>query len=300
MGRRSIHFVYACAMLVAMATSVVRAQSPEDTAMAQHVASSIKDSGQLSNYRLGVKYQDGVAWLLGSVTSADQQQKAVELARGVEGVDQVICKLQIEGGEVASEQPAQPVVKAEAKVAQPETASEASIELASTAANVQQPVQQMQQPTRLPRAAVQTAMRRPTGNAMPRPMGPQQASAARHAGMQGRPMPASYCGPCAGGGGGYAGGGMGPMPAGHVPGGSVGGAMGVSYDSPQMPCYAWPSYASHPNYAALTYPKQYSPTAWPYIGPFYPYPQVPLGWRKVCLEWDDGWWHLDFSHCNTQ
>jgi hypothetical protein len=60
-----------------------------------------------------------------------------------------------------------------------------------------------------------------------------------------------------------------------------------------MPGYAWPSYAAYPNYAAVTYPKQYSPTAWPYIGPFYPYPQVPLGWRKVCLEWDDGWWFLD-------
>ena len=32
-----------------------------------------------------------------------------------------------------------------------------------------------------------------------------------------------------------------------------------------------------------------------YIGPFYPYPQVPLGWRKVTLEWDDGWWFLDFK-----
>ena len=27
----------------------------------------------------------------------------------------------------------------------------------------------------------------------------------------------------------------------------------------------------------------------------YPYPQVPLGWRKVTLEWDDGWWPLDFK-----
>ena len=61
-----------------------------------------------------------------------------------------------------------------------------------------------------------------------------------------------------------------------------------------LPNYAWPSYAAYPNYAALTYPQQYSATAWPYIGPFYPYPQVPLGWRKVSLEWDDGWWHLDF------
>jgi hypothetical protein len=73
------------------------------------------------------------------------------------------------------------------------------------------------------------------------------------------------------------------------------------YDQPHLPAYSWPSYAPHPNYAALTYPKQYSPTAWPYIGPFYPYPQVPLGWRKVTLEWDDGWWFLNFAddrrHC---
>jgi hypothetical protein len=65
-------------------------------------------------------------------------------------------------------------------------------------------------------------------------------------------------------------------------------------DQPHMPNYAWPSYAAYPNSAALTYPQQYSPTAWPFIGPFYPYPQVPLGWRKVALEWDDGWWFLDF------
>jgi osmotically-inducible protein OsmY len=67
------------------------------------------------------------------------------------------------------------------------------------------------------------------------------------------------------------------------------------YDQPNLPGYAWPSYAAHPNYAAVTYPKQYSPTAWPYIGPFYPYPQVPLGWRKVTLKWDDGWWQLNFK-----
>jgi len=66
-------------------------------------------------------------------------------------------------------------------------------------------------------------------------------------------------------------------------------------DGPNMPKYSWPSYAASPNYAAVQYPTQYSPTAWPYIGPFYPYPQVPLGWRRVSLEWDDGWWFLDFD-----
>ena len=87
-------------------------------------------------------------------------------------------------------------------------------------------------------------------------------------------------GDCSGYGDGVAGGGYG---------------AGVTYDAAQVPGYAWPSYSAYPNYASLSYPRQYSPQAWPYIGPFYPYPQVPLGWRKVSLEWDDGWWMLDFT-----
>lgn len=76
---------------------------------------------------------------------------------------------------------------------------------------------------------------------------------------------------------------------------NAGAQMPVAGDAASLPAYAWPSYAAHPNYAAVTYPGQYSASAWPYIGPFYPYPQVPLGWRKVTLEWDDGWWWLDFN-----
>ncbi len=83
-------------------------------------------------------------------------------------------------------------------------------------------------------------------------------------------------------------GGPAPMPASY-------GSAAMPAEVPNLPGYAWPGYASHPNYGAVTYPKQYSPSAWPYIGPFYPYPQVPLGWRKVTLEWDDGWWMLDFN-----
>jgi osmotically-inducible protein OsmY len=94
----------------------------------------------------------------------------------------------------------------------------------------------------------------------------------------------------------------GPMPAMGGPaapvpmqGGAGYGGGTPRYDQPNMPSYAWPSYAAYPNYSAVTYPKQYSASAWPYIGPFYPYPQVPLGWRKVALEWDDGLWYLDFT-----
>ena len=87
----------------------------------------------------------------------------------------------------------------------------------------------------------------------------------------------------------------GPMPPVPMQGGPSYGGGVPRYDQPNMPNYAWPSYAAAPNYAAVTYPKQYSASAWPYIGPFYPYPQVPLGWRKVALEWDDGLWYLDFT-----
>ncbi|MDR1141003.1 MAG: BON domain-containing protein [Planctomycetaceae bacterium] len=73
------------------------------------------------------------------------------------------------------------------------------------------------------------------------------------------------------------------------------GPLPGQYNQPNLPDYAWPSYACYPNYAEVCYPKQYSPKAWPYIGPFYPYPQVPLGWRKTTLEWHDGWWWLDFD-----
>jgi len=84
-----------------------------------------------------------------------------------------------------------------------------------------------------------------------------------------------------------------PEPAAYGgPGGNMSNAV---YDMPHLPEYAWPSYASYPNYAQVAYPTQYSASAWPYIGPFYPYPQVPLGWRRVSLEWDDGSWNLNFN-----
>lgn len=77
--------------------------------------------------------------------------------------------------------------------------------------------------------------------------------------------------------------------------GGMGGGGAAMYGSPNLPDYAWPSYAQYPNSAAITYPKQYSASAWPYIGPYYPYPQVPLGWRAAQLEWDDGHWQLSFN-----
>lgn len=59
---------------------------------------------------------------------------------------------------------------------------------------------------------------------------------------------------------------------------------------PRMPPYAWPTYAPYNNYSRVAYPLAYPYNAFPFIGPVYPFPKVPLGWRSVRLEWDDGFW----------
>lgn len=83
-----------------------------------------------------------------------------------------------------------------------------------------------------------------------------------------------------------------------VPEGAAGGASAVA--APGMPNYAWPSYAPANNFSAVGYPTAYPWQAWPNIGPFYPYPEVPLDWRAVTLRWDDGIWWLDFKKHYTR
>ncbi len=99
--------------------------------------------------------------------------------------------------------------------------------------------------------------------------------------------------------GGYVGGGEmgGPAPVGPagVVGASEGAALGYN-----LPDYAFPSYGIYPNASTIGYPKAYPWQAWPNIGPFYPYPEVPLGWRAVTLRWDDGIWWLDFQDHNPR
>lgn len=62
--------------------------------------------------------------------------------------------------------------------------------------------------------------------------------------------------------------------------------------TPPLPPYAWPTYAPYNNFSRVAYPTCYPYEAFPYFGPFYPFPKVPLGWRAVKLEWNDGFWFL--------
>jgi hypothetical protein len=263
-------WIVACAAAALLGASSARAASPAPEEMAQRIAGSLRESGELTDYRVGVKYEDGVAWLMGSVTSDEQSATAERLAREVEGVSHVVNKLAVK-----------PQTAPQVKEATKASSKDAGLLLATLQ-------EEPSAPAELPPMA--SAMPTPKAQCLPRPMQRLAMAPQGQGGYapQGNVSPAQYgeCGP-----GGMGGGSM-PMPQGY----STAGGAGVGYDNANMPSYAWPSYAAHPNYAALSYPQQYSPSAWPYIGPFYPYPQVPLGWRKVTLEWDDGWWFLDFSH----
>lgn len=263
---------------------------------AEQIAKGLRSSGQLHDYKIGVKYQDGTAWLKGQVSSEDQLKTAVALASQMPGVSRVVSNLTVVpveemGAPAPSTTPVRLATSLGAMAPESRTA---------------QPVPTVEMPASVPNAPMAPeppAVQRVRTSYVPRPV--QQVSADEQE-MPGpipaavptyttsrpaRPLPIAFTQPQAAQS-------MAPMaaPASPIPAYAGGGGPApVRYDHPQMPCHAWPSYAAYPNYGAVTYPRQYSPAAWPYIGPFYPYPQVPLGWRKVTLEWDDGWWFLDFK-----
>jgi hypothetical protein len=76
-----------------------------------------------------------------------------------------------------------------------------------------------------------------------------------------------------------------PLPVFQAPPGPPAG-----YNQPPLPPYAWPTYAPYNNYSRVAYPLLYPYQSWPFIGPIYPFPKVPLGWRSIKLEWYDGYW----------
>jgi hypothetical protein len=311
---RKVLFAWTMAAMAALAPGWTLAGEAEDQAVANQIAKNLKESGRLQNYRIGVAYRDGTAWLNGTVTDSDQLVAALEVAQQTEGVKDVVNRLEAKPAASTSSKPsitsrlrdsAGPLSdESSAQEAAPARHQE-DIQL-TTSAVEEETMRQAQQrsqwpqpqvgqrvaaaPQRMPQQQMQQQVQRPVGPNQRMAMAPQrmgQQPPQRVASRNNTPRPYAQT---ARANNTHAS--MAQQNPGFVPG--TGAVTPARYDHANMPNYAWPSYASHPNYAAVTYPRQYSPTAWPYIGPFYPYPQVPLGWRKVTLQWDDGWWMLDF------
>jgi len=291
---------------------------------ANEIASSLRDSGQLKGYKIGVKFQDGTAWLKGYVASEKQLGTALRLVFETPGVTRVVNDLTVQSSKAkpeTTEEPAPVLRLTETSSNKPLPVSTLKKEMLGDGPLTEKPTPALtkKSPRRAQRvpstfglgqikqaSAVESedALQAPTpspnaevSSETPKVVRSMMASPVVASPSSNRPLPMGYTRPV-------------PMQA-HprvaqqmsasgspIPAYTQAHGHGVAparYDQPHMPKYAWPSYASHPNYAAVTYPRQHSACSWPYIGPFYPYPQVPMGWRKVTLEWDDGWWFLDFD-----
>jgi len=266
----------------------------KDQEIARQVAGALKsqkENGNLKGFRVNLSVDRGTVWLEGDVASRDQRLMVLDVARRIPGVKQVVNELEIRKQDPAllvsqtTEPASQPGVAAAPQVT-PIPVAEVAPEVAPIPVAETKPA-----PVAEAVVAAKPAVAAPAVGTAVAPQGLVAAPAAQLAQVPatyqqpGHPVPMTYVAQV--------------QPPAYVPGHAASVPSPVArtrYDHPQVPSYAWPTYASHPNYAAVTYPKQYSPTAWPYIGPFYPYPQVPLGWRKVTLEWDDGWWQLDFKN----
>lgn len=334
---RGIYFSWFVAAAVALCPLTAWGGNQE---VAEQIAASLKNSGQFHAYKIGVRYEDGTAWLRGTVADEQQSRMAVQMAYQTPGVRRVINDLTVRHSEAvtptahqetaAAEQSGRSLQQAQGAFA-PERVSHANSaglvagipaqkvsegESSSLFARIRDTVTKplggkKAEPQRAdPVPATFDPMPvRPTAGEEPTLAAPQLGDLAMaetpqpRTSQAPRPMPIAYSQEGASQGGAEQ---AQPTPAPMAQGqplgrpmpqyvARVGGPAPARYDQPQMPNHAWPSYAAYPNYAGVTYPKQYSPTAWPYIGPFYPYPQVPLGWRKVTLEWHDGWWFLDFD-----
>jgi hypothetical protein len=271
-------------MVVAATTAVVPLWAMAgNQEVAEQIAANLRTSGELHGYKIGVRVQDGTAWLSGRVSSDAQLDAALELASKTEGVARVVNELTVSEGDSGSGS----VQQVDGALGPEQVGQPISTDL-TVPNNSGEPVE-TKTSTRLASAFAPPPVQSATvSGARPiqMPLAPQAGG--RIVGMPLQPVPVAYM--------------QQPMPA-QTMGQPIpqyitpvgGGVAPARYDQPHLPSYSWPSYTAYPNYAGLTYPKQYSPTAWPYIGPFYPYPQVPLGWRKVVLEWHDGWWHLDFD-----
>jgi hypothetical protein len=271
---------------VAVAALMPAITMADDRQIAEFVKSRLnieQQRGSLRGFNVDMRVERGTVWFTGFVSNAAQEQLILRTAQlaGHLGVVQVVDDIEIQNANLAVVDYRQPIA--------PQTPSQNRYQNSAY-----QPTRSMgYQGSQLPDAPIQFAPPQDVplqAVPMPQAISMMQASPAPQltnepaypvGSSTGEPMPFATAAPVST-----------PMPM------AMSGAVGVPTEAPHLPGYAWPCYAAFPNYAAVTYPKMYSPSAWPYIGPFYPYPQVPLGWRRVALEWDDGWWFLDFQDRN--
>ncbi len=267
-----------------VATLMGKAQSPQDVARLTQVISRVPGVRQVNNQLQAPGMGSPIQQVSGTTSGGTNQRVAEQIAQALaanqlSGLD---IEVRYNGGLATLSGP----------VPHPQVAMIAH-QVAASVPGV------LQVDNRLQVVGMPAQPGPPAGYPGAGPRGPNVMPVSHQ--MPGQPHPGMMA---AGAMGGMAAGAMGMGPGGMGPGGMGPGAgphahgggnpSHMAYDLPNLPNHSWPTYAAYPNYAQVSYPKEYSASAWPYIGPFYPYPQVPMGWRQVQLEWDDGAWNLNF------
>lgn len=270
---------------------------------AEDIASVLQDNNLIDGCDIGLKYQNETVWLTGVVDSAEKASAIQAEVEKMEGVSSVVNQLEVEKAVVdesvqqvagyqraGARRPAQLMDLREEQIVSDEVVAVNGVPVGQTQA-------QPQVANALPSVVENgnsvlvsepSVMHTASMQSRPRPITQAAYGTTVKSSVVEGPItsaaPSQYVSrPCPT-----------PMSAQSYSMPANGGAA-MRYDEPYMPNKAWPSYASYPNTAAVQYPKRHGAGAWPYIGPYYPYPQVPDGWRRVTLEWHDGYWHLDFD-----
>ncbi len=88
-------------LLVGLAIASIAALSPcwaqaDDQQIAQQIVQQLrqqKEKGNLAGFGIDLEVDSGIVWLKGHVASADQQKMVLDIARHIEGVEQVVNDL---------------------------------------------------------------------------------------------------------------------------------------------------------------------------------------------------------------
>lgn len=263
-------------------------------ALANTVAGTLRQSGHLKGYTIEISVVGSSVELSGTVANQPQREEVLRLVQGLPGVERVVDRLR----------PVDALVKVQGVEGQPAPGTIIGGQLPPT---VGQPLPGQVlpgQPLEAQPIPGQPILGQPIPGQVvpgqplpgqPGPVNPTPLPTPRVFGgaQPGDPLrtPGPLPGPIVGEP-------PLPIPAGPVPGAPgepvpIFSAPGLGFNAlnpPQMPPYSWPTYAPYNNYSRVAYPEAYPYNAWPFIGPMHPFPKVPLGWRSVKLEWDDGYW----------
>ncbi len=90
-----MHRLFVASAITAIALLAPGGATASNKETAQQIANTLKQSGRLHNFDLGVKFKDGTASLIGRVASEEQRTLASQMVESLPGVSAVVNELEV-------------------------------------------------------------------------------------------------------------------------------------------------------------------------------------------------------------